>query len=77
MTDQRFKKIRVFRYILILLLIPIVLPVSFIVVMLIVIPCAVWNAIVWSIYWLRFKLFGVPIPPKCPVPPEVLEELKK
>ena len=54
------------RRIIVFLLAPIVMLVSFIVVAVIMIPCAIWNGFVWSLYWVRYKLFGIPIPPKCP-----------
>jgi ABC-type transport system involved in cytochrome c biogenesis permease subunit len=70
MVDESFRELPVWRRIILLLLAPIVMPVSFVVVAAILIPCAIWNGVVWSLYWVRYKLFGVPIPPKCPLPPE-------
>ncbi|MHC4068796.1 MAG: nucleotidyltransferase family protein [Planctomycetota bacterium] len=58
------------------LLAPIVMPVSFIVVVIILIPCAIWNGFVWSLYWVRYKVFGIPIPPKYP-PETILEDVKE
>jgi hypothetical protein len=37
--------------------------------MLILLPVAIWNGIVYLIYWVRYKFTGKPIPPKAPLPP--------
>jgi hypothetical protein len=70
MADESFKELGVWRRVVIIVLAPIVCAVSFVVVVAILIPCGIWNGVVWSLYWLRYKFFGVPIPPKCPFPPE-------
>ena len=70
MANKSFKELPAWRRLVLLLLMPIVLTTSFIVLAIIMIPCAIWNGIVWSLYWARYKLFGIPIPPKGFIPPE-------
>jgi hypothetical protein len=50
-------------------LLPIVFLSGFVVLMLILLPVAIWNGIVYLIYWVRYKFTGKPIPPKAPLPP--------
>ncbi|MHC4068356.1 MAG: hypothetical protein ACYS18_04570 [Planctomycetota bacterium] len=64
--NKSFEEPSLWRRIIIWLLAPIVMVVSFVVVGVILIPCAIWNGFVWSLYWVRYKVFGIPIPPKCP-----------
>lgn len=70
MANERFNEFPLCRRIILLLLAPIVMLASFVVLAAILIPCAIWNGLVSLLYWLRYKLFGVPIPPKYPFPPE-------
>lgn len=38
-------------------------------VLIVLLPVALWNAFVWTCYWLRCQLTGEPIPPKGIAPP--------
>ena len=42
----------------------VMLPVSLAALLAILLPIALWNAAVWSLYWVRFRVAGMPIPPK-------------
>ncbi len=52
------------RRFVVLLLTLIVMPIGFICVFLILLPVCIWNGAMWCIYWLRWKLYGIPLPPK-------------
>ncbi len=41
--------------------------ITFAAVLVLLLPIALWNGLVWSGCWIRFKLTGIPIPPKGPV----------
>jgi hypothetical protein len=56
------------------LLIPfvvIVFPISFAAILVILGPVVVWHTVVWCLLWIRFKLTGIPIPPKGSVEAEM------
>jgi hypothetical protein len=60
------KRLPIWRAITLLLLTPIVMPISIAIVLLILLPVCVWNTVVWCIYWLRWRVLGIPIPPHGP-----------
>lgn len=39
-----------------------VLPVTVLVLAILAVPFLVYSAAVWAFYWLRLKLFGIPVP---------------
>ena len=46
------------------LLIPVVMPISVLCLLLVLFPVVIWNSGLFGVYWFRWKLYGVPIPPK-------------
>jgi hypothetical protein len=54
----------IWRKTILILLIPIVMPISFVCLFLILLPVCAWNSALFGLYWFRWKLVGVPIPPK-------------
>jgi hypothetical protein len=67
MNTRDFGDLPLWRQIIIVALTPFVLPA----VALLVVPLVLflgWNSGVYCVYWLRWKLLGIPIPPKSPLP---------
>jgi hypothetical protein len=65
-TARNFGQLPLWRRVILLLLAPIVFPVSLLVVLLFLTPVAIVNGICYGVYWVRWKIVGVPIPPKAP-----------
>jgi len=65
MSDANGKRSRI-RTLLLLPLVPFVVVGSLIVLLPRSLFVAMWNAIVYGIYWARWKIYGEPIPPKGP-----------
>jgi hypothetical protein len=42
----------------------VVFPISLAALLAVLLPVALWHAAVWSLYWVRFRVAGIPIPPK-------------
>ena len=56
-----------------IVLAPVVLPISFLAILAILLPVALWNLAVLCCYWVRYQLTGKAIPPKGPkIDPELL-----
>jgi hypothetical protein len=53
----------ILKRVVLVLLIPVVFPVAVVFMVLLLIPIACWNSAVYAVLWLRWKCFGVPIPP--------------
>lgn len=49
-------------------LIPIVFPAALLGLLIILLPIALIQLAGYGLYWLRYRLFGVPIPPTAPPP---------
>ena len=64
--DRNFGELPHWRRATIVVLIPLVLPALLFVVLFLSLVMA-WNSFVYSLHWLRWKLFGVSIPPMCHV----------
>jgi putative effector of murein hydrolase len=65
---RNFGELPLWRRAIIVVLIPFVLPGLVLVVLLLLLAMA-WNSFVYGVHWLRWKLYGVPIPPMYPPPP--------
>ena len=65
--NRDFNQLPPWRRAIIVVLIPFVLP-AVVLVFLLLLMVLVWNSCVLGVYWLRWKLLGVPIPPTCPPP---------
>jgi hypothetical protein len=68
MTHQ-LSDLPLWRRVIIIVMIPFVLPAMLLLVLLLLLAMA-WNEFGYGVYWVRWKLFGVPIPPMCPPPTE-------
>jgi hypothetical protein len=63
---RQFGQLPLWRRIVLLMLAPIVFLVSLLVVLLFLAPVALVNGCCYVVYWVRWKMLGVPIPPKAP-----------
>jgi hypothetical protein len=66
-----FDSLPLWRRLLLVTLIPFAALAGLVVVLAILVPALLWNALVYSVYWVRLKLTGNQIPPKGPVPPAI------
>jgi hypothetical protein len=66
MSARAFGELPLWRRILLIMLIPLVLPVSLLFVLCLLLGVSSWNSIIYGIYWVRWKVFGTPIPPLGP-----------
>jgi hypothetical protein len=65
---RNFGDLPLWRRVVLVVLIPFVLPAVALVFLLLTL-ILVWNSSVYGVYWLRWKMFGIPIPPLGPQSP--------
>jgi hypothetical protein len=68
MDTRSIPELSLWRRLILVVLFPFVMPGVVLVFVLLYLALA-WNAGVYGICWLRWKLFAVPIPPISPEPP--------
>jgi hypothetical protein len=55
-----------FQRVLLIVMAPVAFLATVLGISLILVPVAMWNGVVLLFCWIRFRLFGTPIPPKGP-----------
>ena len=64
--STKFRDLPLWRRAILVVLAPLVFPVSLLAVLLILTPVAIVNSNCYAVYWFRWKLTGTPVPPKAP-----------